>query len=594
VKRTIARALAKHRDARFPSMEEAVEALEGRVDAFAATSASVPVTRSRQPGAANAEAFAAAPTEAVVTPPPSRRRTTSPPSLRAREWRPMVLAAVATLLLGIAAAVVMRLRASNRTAAEASATAKPPGCTSNEACVDAHRGEPWICRAEDHECVSLASQDCSVVAEAGDVGTDSTVWIGSLFLLSGADPMQTEARLIDLARGDFADTLGKVAGTRHIGVVSCDASADLQRAARHLADDVHVPAAIVGLLNPTDIIEVVSKTLAPKDVLAMVPFSSSPMVTALPPGPSGRLVYRTTYSTDALLGPTAALVESVLEPRLRARGAGHVRVAFLHGKARAAGVFYDHLLTTLRFNGKSVVDNADDFRDVAYDDDGRSYEGALQELSTFKPNIVLARLSPGAVGGIVVPLEEAWSGDAPRPTYILSKALDEEVLAFAGVEASRRRRFLAMDIVTSTAACVELANHYNQTFDARVSRMDLTGTVFDAFYALAYSVHSLGTSSVTGPAIAGGFRRLAGPGKAFFVGPQTIFDAYRELLSGATIDLEGTSGHLDLDPSSGESSSEIAILCPGARHPGSHDGAVESGLVFDPRKQAFTGSLTCP
>jgi hypothetical protein len=311
-------------------------------------------------------------------------------------------------------------------------------------------------------------------------------------------------------------------------------------------------------------------------------------------------VYRSTYSVDSLLAPTAGLVESVLLPRLSPPGSnassGHVRIAFLHNKGISASVFFDRMLTMLTFNGKSVIDNGDDFRDVAYDNDAASYDAAFRELAAFRPDIVLARVSAGAVHGVIEPLEKRSPGTtrAPAPTYVLSQPLSPEVLDLVAGDPSRRQRFFGMDAVSSTVANVQYVNHYNQTFNASATRVDAQGTCYDGFYALAYAIHALGRQPVSGPAIAGAFRRLAGPGRKVLVGPQPIFEAYRDLVAGANIDLEGTAGHLDLDPSTGESACPISILCAEPPTRGSVAHARESGLVYDDEVHGFVGSLACP
>jgi ABC-type branched-subunit amino acid transport system substrate-binding protein len=605
----IARALRKNRNERFASMDALIEALGGSREAFADTVASsrqgpavpapLPSSQRLRMSGSSADAFVSAPTEAVMTPPLSRREPERPPASSRAPRRRRAIAAIATVAaLAAGAVIALKLRTkdgADHASGAASANAAPPECASNELCAKAHGGAPWICR-DDHKCVSLASEDCRIVAEPGDADLDSTVWVGTLFALTGdrAADAKSDVQSTDLARRDFAETLGKTGSVRHIGIVSCDTAVDLHRASHHLADDVHVPAAIVGITQVRDILDVVSKIFAPKDVLTMLPNSTSPLVTSLPSGASGRLVYRSTYDTNQLIAPTVALVESVLEPQLSPRGATRLRVAFLHEKGLATGVFYDRLVTTLHFNGKPVVDNGDDFRDIAYESTEASRARALEELRAFRPSIVLARLASGAVREIVVPLEKTWAPPAPRPTFILSNALGSEVLEYAAGNASRRRRFLGMDSLTATAANAEFVNHFNQTFDAHENRAELPGTSFDGFYALAYAIHALGSAPVTGPSLAKAFTRLAGPGKPFLVGPQSIFDAYRELAAGANIDIEGTSGHLDLDPSTGESTLAVAVLCAAPREAGVADHAVESGLVYDEERHGFAGSLTCP
>ena len=63
----------------------------------------------------------------------------------------------------------------------ARAAAWSAGCADSRACVAAARGRPSICRRSDRVCVPIASADCKVLAQPGDVGNDATVWIGAMF-----------------------------------------------------------------------------------------------------------------------------------------------------------------------------------------------------------------------------------------------------------------------------------------------------------------------------------------------------------------------------------------------------------------------------
>ena len=95
-----------------------------------------------------------------------------------------------------------------------------------------------------------------------------------------------------------------------------------------------------------------------------------------------------------------------------------------------------------------------------------------------------------------------------------------------------------------------------------------------------------------GTAIARAFTRLAGPGPTV-KGPAAVFDAYRNLLAGQSIDLEG-SGHLDLDPATGESTFDIAITCAAPARDDEPASIVESGLVYRSGARGFVGTLACP
>jgi hypothetical protein len=54
-------------------------------------------------------------------------------------------------------------------------------CLTNQECIDANAGAPFICRKDTRSCVSLTSEDCILLAEPNDIADDHTIWVGSLW-----------------------------------------------------------------------------------------------------------------------------------------------------------------------------------------------------------------------------------------------------------------------------------------------------------------------------------------------------------------------------------------------------------------------------
>jgi serine/threonine protein kinase len=520
----VTRALEKDREARFPSMEAVVAELTG---AAPLASLAPPPSLPHDPLAPTLLAPSGRASGGPISALASTRATPSAtdgapaataPVVAARSQRARIGAAAAAVLVlaGIGAATfASRARGPQPPVASASAsgsvTAPPaPQCATNKDCVTAHGGEPWICRASDHACVSLKSEDCTVLAEPGDVDVDSTVWLGMMLPLSGelGNTFGMARDAADLARRDFAGTTGHVGAARRIGLVSCNADRDARRAARHLTEDVGVPAVLLGTVDTEGIIDLVTNVFTPREVLSIVPHSASPAVTALPSGPAGRLVFRTTYSQVQPLDVDAALVAQDLEPRWRAHAAGRpMRVAFVHRRDLLFRAFSDRVLSTLRFNGKSAVENGDDFRELSYGDGGDARAAARAALVGFRPDVVILAAA-GDFNVVVRPLEEEWPSGAPRPTYAMAFAPYEETWPFIGASAERRRRFLGVDAVVNTIANVDFISHYDETYAQKLNPTMAPNNIYDAFYALAYAIHALGAETVTGPAMARAFRRL--------------------------------------------------------------------------------------
>jgi hypothetical protein len=355
---------------------------------------------------------------------------------------------------------------------------------------------------------------------------------------------------------------------------------------------VHVPAVLLGVTSADEIVEIVSNVFTPARVVSILPLTTVAYATALPQGPAGRLVWRTTFSSEQLIAPVAAFVEQVVEPEARRRAPQrNVRVAYVHPKNVSGRMVSDRLTSVLRFNGKSVVDNGDDFREVSFDDDDAGRAAALERLASFLPTavIVYPMRSREAARDLVEALEAEWPPTAPRPTYVFLAGIPGVLEEFVASSAGRRSRFFGTDLSANGVAYADFTRHYVETFPDTWA----PSTIYDGFYALAYAVHALGDATVTGPSIAGAFGRLRGPGKTFTVGPHAIFAAYAELRAGANIDLEGASSHLELDPATGESTYDIAFLCmaPLDRDAGPLEG--ESGVVFRVSDKRLRGTPSC-
>ena len=101
-----------------------------------------------------------------------------------------------------------------------------------------------------------------------------------------------------------------------------------------------------------------------------------------------------------------------------------------------------------------------------------------------------------------------------------------------------------------------------------------------------------GQSAPTGPNVARVFARLLPPGASVDVGPADIFDAYRALADGKSIDLQGAIGRLDFVGDSGEAPVDMAIPCV-KRRPRAFD-TLASGLVYRGATKKLVGAMRCP
>ena len=172
----------------------------------------------------------------------------------ARPLHGRVAAVVVVALAGVAAAVLLVQattgQGSRPGVSAANVSVAPIGCASNAECVGKHGGEPFACRRSDGACVPMASADCTPMFEPDDLAAPDTVWLGAMLPARGSpgDAGDTELDAADMARRELAAATsarvssGEGPRVRPIALVACDDRVDATRAARHLADDVGVPA----------------------------------------------------------------------------------------------------------------------------------------------------------------------------------------------------------------------------------------------------------------------------------------------------------------------------------------------------------------
>ncbi len=536
-------------------------------------------------------------------------------SADARRPRAIVWGAIAVAAVGAASIAIVRTRdvpAPVAHSAGSAAVAPSRECARNVDC--AGRVSPSICRTTDGACVALASPDCHVEGSPEIVANDETLWIGTMFPLTGPDATTfgiANAMAADLARRELMDIARGVpsrrpdGAPRPLGIVSCDDAVDPTRAARHLVDDLGVPA-VIGFRASGEVLDLASTLFIPNGVLTLAALNRSALIRDIPhPSGSPRLVFRTTLSLAASTPGTAALVSDVLEPRLRAPGgplgATPMRVALLRNSAIASRSLADALTSQLRFNGKSLVENGEGlFRDFTFpdeeDDAGAArYAELAAAIVAFRPHVIL-HVNRRFVRELIEPIEAHWPRDArSRPFYVLSGAPweGESFLEFLGKDAERRRRFLGMS-TPITPAKSKLVERFNASSTQKVTSADAPSNAYDAFYLVAFATFAAGDDARHGIDIARGIRRLVPPGKPIDVGMDGILAVFETLRGTENVDLQGTSGTLDFDLATGEPADDFVILCIGVDARGRATDPVESGVVYDVKTKTMRGTMRCP
>ena len=546
-------------------------------------------------------------TKATVTGPAKHESHTLSPAARRRL---ILVAVVATVFAGVTALAWI---GGHRSAERASAVVAPaavadalPACRASVDC-GANDAGARVCRAG--RCVALASVDCHVVAAPGDVTNDATVWFGVMFPLKGPNADPNDVRAAELAREDFmAQTSGLppasgVGPSRPLGLIVCDDSVDPARAAKHLAEVARVPA-VIGFDNSKEVIDLARSVFLPNGVLVLVTTNPSPFIAAIPQPEGPRLVWRATVNAAHEAQQMASFVTDFFEPRIRERFGTQpktpIRILLARTDNSVGLGVSSALFTSLRFNGKSVMENGASFKEIVLPpktENPSDFVASVDALIAFKPHLVLVYAARrDLTRAFYAQIEARWPrAETTRPYYFIKDYPHrEDFLSFLSGDAALRHRVFGIMPPVNTPTNVKLVMHYNERAPTHVSLPESPSEPYDGVYVLAYAAFAAGDGPLTGASLSRAIARLVPPGPRVEVGPADVFDGFRVLRAGGNIDLVGAGTTLDFDLATGEPTSDLVLLCA---HPASGGGALrfdESGLRFDAHEKRIVGRIDCP
>lgn len=484
-------------------------------------------------------------------------------------------------------------------------------CTTNKACT-AQNGSPSICVKATGFCASLLSPDCTTIhQEPGALDDDGAVVLGTLFPMSGvnATAMKPRVNAAELARQHIHKAASGLPGinggpSRPLVLLVCDDAQDSLRAARHLANDLHVPG-IIGPAFSGVTTNVAKEVTIPAGTLIISPSATSPTLTELA---DNGLVWRTAPS-DAI--QSLAMVQAIstkLEPDVRAayslKETDKIRVAVAHkGDAYGTGLA-SYLSKNLRFNGgATAAANADSYKQIDYGDPQKTaaaeqaaaYKRTVDLIVAFKPHILITVGTTEAVSEVFAKVEAGWpAADPLRPRHLVSDGLQvPELLAQVGSNDALRKRVLG------TVPGVPGANFdsFKIALDGAFPGMSAdsyAAGAYDATLLLGFAIAAGGNKLLTGPLLNEGLKRTIPAAGAPLVNAD-LNEINKGFAAMATtgIDFNGASGPLDFDPKTGEALADIQLWClkPAA---GSKVAFGPSGLVFAAKTSTLEGSFSCP
>jgi len=485
-------------------------------------------------------------------------------------------------------------------------------CTTNQACTeqatlaaaegpDASIGPdgvvPAVCLQSEGRCVNLLSEDCKTIT--GDYKDDRAILIGSLFVLQGATatqnvPRQQSAMLaveeINAAGGIPSSTAGI---SQPLVMVSCDSS-NLERAARHLAYDIKVPA-IVGPNTSQDTLDVSNKVTIQAGVVAISPTAVAASIADLRDNDMTWLM----IPSDDQRAPLMIRDINDMEANLKqTRGLSSVKLSIIY-RDDALGVGTRNSMSALVINGKPLADPVNagspsgNAHIVPYPAKDADYASIISKEVAFAPDIVVLAGTAETVTKLLTPLEEAWTAPTRPFYYFIDPSKGPELLAAAGSNEDLRVRIRGTGTLPTQAAR-DVANAFNLAYmgryDGAAPTASGTGACYDAAYSIAYALATIKDEPISGASVAKGLRKLSGGSVDVSTGAQNLQKAFQTLASGQAINGLGTNCPLEWDSRGIVAGGTIDMWCIG--NSGGTPVFQSSGLTFDIKSQTYTGAYT--
>jgi hypothetical protein len=227
---------------------------------------------------------------------------------------------------------------------------------------------------------------------------------------------------------------------------------------------------------------------------------------------------------------------------------------------------------TLRFNGKTALENGDHFLEVGLETSLGvavlpDYSTAIRALRDFAPDVVVAT-GTDEFGSFILPALEADSEGDP-PFYLLSPGQVGAASSAFVLDDGKEGGDLFTRILGVNFAAAEDARAYeayqdrfDAFFPAHAGAAAGFENYYDAPYYLAYSAIAAGNLwPLRGPDLAFGMRRLLGGEQAFEMGPDPMPAAIAELYSSESITLNGTMGSPDFHWATGTRNAPGTVWC---------------------------------
>jgi hypothetical protein len=486
-------------------------------------------------------------------------------------------------------------------------------CTHHSDCVEAHDGEPFLCR--DGACVGLKSGDCSYIIEADRLkDSDDVVLIGAFAGMEASQPTASVSLMsYEMAFEEFNSDYAESAKRTFVGVV-CQGvqTGGYSSSINHLTKTLKVPV-LLAALPAKELGDEFVRVFGSTNTFFLSPNSSDSQLLNI--NDRNRLWHMLGRASDLAPG-YSALAQLVMEQVTPQP----VKVAIVVNDLRAMEDMGDYVSSNLKVNGHSVADSLrQGLGDVSSIGNVQSallspnpdVGELLGSLKTFKPDVILALTSSEFVDTVLEPLELAASSWDRAPRYVMSPyAYNLPALG----ELLKKKSELASRIVGVNFAGADDDSLNDESGDEKQSLNDqyfvrlsqkmkgMAQPGYENFYDAAWfgilSVVAVGKNipTITGDLAARGMLRLVNPppaGLARNINSNDLPDVVYRLLDG-TQDyyLTGALGPPEFDIGNGSRQGEATAWCVVAE--GQDVSFVSDQVRYDRDKGSFVGDpLSC-
>jgi len=510
-------------------------------------------------------------------------------------------------------------------------------CATNADCAtrfSADGSVPGVCVHGDvPRCVQLTSDDCKVIT--GSPTSEDAILIGSLFNITGSQaaanfPRQDAAIMAVSEINSVGGIVAQAGRKRPLAMLSCDVTADKQRATDHLVKDLRVPA-IIGPSSSSDVFALTATTGANHTMMLTPTAFAASIVELGTPNGLTRLMVPTDKQRIKLFHNQIAEVEQ----QLKVARPGRALKLAIYYRNDLTGTGTRDGLANLTFNNVPLTDNLNNgtASSVGYDPVAAAapgwkdqatvdlYVSGVAPRPAFLPDIIVMVGGVESVVGFFNTLEDTWLARIPgvaRPYWIVSDAAKQPAILTkigggATVNDNLRLRVRGTGLTTADPVAAGAFNafqqHFNEFWATRTTSAGAPypsttaaaigmGPTYDAVYAVAFGLAAARTASdsttyiehPTGDDIARGITRISdtAAGTQIQLGDTAgTVSALRELAAGRTVFATGTFGPLQWDTTGAKRGGQVNMWCVSALPTATTSSFKDSTVVLDVASSAY-------